>query len=162
MVTDADSDAFDAMVGSWLMRSLLSEPAAQGLGDDSAELVPVRLDGKTVRDARESEGNKRHLLAALGRPHCPRVPPGGPIAAGGDEGATPPRWSQADQPAPRHLAAGSRPADPSGHRRPMRRAAASATSTGGPARARRSPGRSSTPVTNACTWRCTWQRMRAR
>ena len=66
MVTDADSDAFDAMVGSWLMRSLLSEPAAQGMqGDDSAGLVLVRLDGKTVRDGRDSQGNKRHLLATL-------------------------------------------------------------------------------------------------
>ncbi len=31
---------------------------------------------------------------------------------------------------------------------------------GGPARARRSPRRSDTPITNACTWRCTWQRRR--
>ena len=66
MVTDADSDVIWAMVGSWLIRSLLSEPAAQGMqGDDSAGLVPVRLDGKTVRGARDSGGNKRHLLAAL-------------------------------------------------------------------------------------------------
>ena len=73
MVTDADSDAFDAMVGSWLMRSLLSEPAAQGMQrDDSAGLAPVRLDGKTVQGARDSEGNKRHLLAALVGRAAPR------------------------------------------------------------------------------------------
>jgi predicted transposase YbfD/YdcC len=66
VVTDADADAFDATVGSWLMSSLLGEPAAQGAeGDDLAELVPVRLDGKTVRGAKDAAGNQRHLLAAL-------------------------------------------------------------------------------------------------
>jgi predicted transposase YbfD/YdcC len=66
VVTDADADAFDATVGSWLMSSLLGEPAAQGAeADDPAELVPVRLDGKTVRGARDAAGNQRHLLAAL-------------------------------------------------------------------------------------------------
>lgn len=28
-------------------------------------LMPVRLDGKTVRGAGDAEGNQRHLLAAL-------------------------------------------------------------------------------------------------
>jgi predicted transposase YbfD/YdcC len=66
VVTDADADVFDATVGSWLMSALLSEPAARGAeGDDPAQLIPVRLDGKTVRGARDSEGNQRHLLAAL-------------------------------------------------------------------------------------------------
>lgn len=66
VVTDADAEVFDATVGSWLMSSLPGEPAAQGAeGDDPAELVPVRLDGKTVRGARDAAGNQRHLLAAL-------------------------------------------------------------------------------------------------
>ena len=66
VVTDADADVFDAMVGSWLMSTLLSEPAARGAeGDDPAQLIPVRLDGKTVRGARDDAGNQRHLLAAL-------------------------------------------------------------------------------------------------
>ena len=66
MVTDADADVFDATVGSWLMSTLLSEPAARGTeGDDPAQLIPVRLDGKTVRGARDDAGNQRHLLAAL-------------------------------------------------------------------------------------------------
>ena len=34
-------------------------------GGDPAGLVPVRLDGKTVRDA---DGNQRHLLAVLAGP----------------------------------------------------------------------------------------------
>jgi predicted transposase YbfD/YdcC len=66
VVTDADADVFDATVGSWLMSTLLSEPAARGAeGDDPARLIPVRLDGKTVRGARDDAGNQRHLLAAL-------------------------------------------------------------------------------------------------
>jgi predicted transposase YbfD/YdcC len=70
VITDADAEAFDATVGSWLMGSLAGEPAGQrsaaGTGqDDPAGLVPVRLDGKTVRGARDAAGNQRHLLAAL-------------------------------------------------------------------------------------------------
>jgi predicted transposase YbfD/YdcC len=66
VVTDADADVFDATVGSWLMSTLLSEPAARDAeGDDPAQLIPVRLDGKTVRGARDDAGNQRHLLAAL-------------------------------------------------------------------------------------------------
>jgi predicted transposase YbfD/YdcC len=69
VVTDADADAFDATVGRWLMGGLLTGLAAgdedSARGDDSAELVPVRLDGKTVRGARDADGSQRHLLSAL-------------------------------------------------------------------------------------------------
>ena len=70
MITDADAGAFDATVGSWLMSSLPGEPASRGEAagngeDDPAELVPVRLDGKTVRGAKDADGSQRHLLAAL-------------------------------------------------------------------------------------------------
>ena len=65
VVTDADAGAFDAAVGTWLMSSLSGEPAGQGEAagadrDDPAELMPVRLDGKTVRGARDAVGNQRH------------------------------------------------------------------------------------------------------
>src|SRR5487761_1237110 len=54
VVTDADADVFDATVGSWLMITLPSEPGGRGAeGDDPAQLIPVRLDGKTVRGARD-------------------------------------------------------------------------------------------------------------
>ena len=69
VITDADAEVFDASTGSWLMSSLLGEPAGQGeaagTGRDDPGLMPVRLDGKTVRGARDAEGNQRHLLAAL-------------------------------------------------------------------------------------------------
>ena len=65
VVTDADAGAFDAAVGTWLMSSLSGEQAGQGEAagadrDDPAELMPVRLDGKTVRGARDAVGNQRH------------------------------------------------------------------------------------------------------
>ena len=71
VITDADAEVLDATVGSWLMSSLLARPAGQGSAagaGDLAELMPVRLDGKTVRGARDAAGNQRHLLAALACP----------------------------------------------------------------------------------------------
>jgi predicted transposase YbfD/YdcC len=68
VVTDADAEALDARMGEWLMSGLLAEPAGEhgaAERDDPAGLMPVRLDGKTVRGAKDAEGNKRHLLAAL-------------------------------------------------------------------------------------------------
>jgi len=70
VITDADAEVFDATVGSWLMSSMPAGPASRETGtgagqDDPVELVPVRLDGKTVRGARDAAGNQRHLLAAL-------------------------------------------------------------------------------------------------
>jgi predicted transposase YbfD/YdcC len=68
VITDADAETFDATVGRWLMGRLPREPAA---GDDAAGqegpagLMPVRLDGKTVRGAKDADGNQRHLLAVL-------------------------------------------------------------------------------------------------
>lgn len=68
VITDADAKVFDAAVGSWLMGRLPGGPAVR---DDAAGqegpagLMPVRLDGKTVRGARDADGNQRHLLAVL-------------------------------------------------------------------------------------------------
>ena len=70
VITDADPEAFDATVGRWLM-SRQTARKGEGAGDDPAGLVPVRLDGKTVRGARDAEGNQRHLLAALAGPAAP-------------------------------------------------------------------------------------------
>jgi hypothetical protein len=91
-VTDADAEVFDAMVGRWLVSC---QAAGEGEDEDGhpAGLVPVRLDGKTIRGAKDDEGNQRHLLAAMagpdaatwpsapcawpGAPTSPK-PPGGP------------------------------------------------------------------------------------
>jgi len=71
VVTDADAEVLDSTVGEWLMSGLLAGPSGQGEPtgqDDLAGLVPVRLDGKTVRGAKDAGGNQRHLLAALAGP----------------------------------------------------------------------------------------------
>ncbi len=68
MITDADAGLFDATVGGWLMGRLPGETAARddAAGQESpAGLMPVRLDGKTVRGAKDADGNQRHLLAVL-------------------------------------------------------------------------------------------------
>jgi hypothetical protein len=69
VLTDADAEAFDAVVGRWLMSlaGLTAAPGADGCGD-SPVLMQVRLDGKTIRGAKDAEGNQRHLLAALAGP----------------------------------------------------------------------------------------------
>jgi predicted transposase YbfD/YdcC len=74
VVTGADAEVFDATVGRWLTsRQVAGEGDGAG-GDDRAGLVPVRLDGKTIRGAKDAEGNQRHLLAALAGPAtCPVV-----------------------------------------------------------------------------------------
>jgi len=72
VVTGADAPALDAVTGSWLMdrASAAGNLACPGHGgDDEAPLIPVRVDGKTVRGARNPDGSQVHLLAALaGRP----------------------------------------------------------------------------------------------
>lgn len=69
VLTDADADAFDAAVGRWLtgLAELTPAPGADGCSD-SPVLMQVRLDGKTIRVAKDAEGNQRHLLAALAGP----------------------------------------------------------------------------------------------
>jgi predicted transposase YbfD/YdcC len=68
VVTDADADVFDAAVGGWLTGCRPAGDGDSAGGGDRAGLVPVRLDGKAVRGAKDVEGNQRHLLAALAGP----------------------------------------------------------------------------------------------
>jgi len=66
VLTDADAEAFDAAVGRWLtgLAGFTTAPPAEGCGD-SPTLRQVRLDGKTIRGAKDADGNQIHLLAAL-------------------------------------------------------------------------------------------------
>ena len=70
VVTDADAEAFDATVSRWLMTRQAARESESAGGDDLAGLVPVRLDGKTIRGAKDAEGNRRHLLAGLAGPNA--------------------------------------------------------------------------------------------
>ena len=67
VVTGADTAALDAVTGAWLMeRASAGDLAGTGHGgDDEEPLIPVRVDGKTVRGARNADGSQVHLLAAL-------------------------------------------------------------------------------------------------
>lgn len=73
VLTDADPEAFDVAVGTWLMNLAgFTTPAAAGRDapqagaeDGSPALMQVRLDGKAVRGAKDAGGNQVHLLAAL-------------------------------------------------------------------------------------------------
>jgi predicted transposase YbfD/YdcC len=68
-LTDADPEAFDAAVGTWLMNLAgFTAPAAGGAGDcvpGGGMLMQVRLDGKAIRGAKDAGGNQVRLLAAL-------------------------------------------------------------------------------------------------
>ena len=73
VLTDADTEAFDVAVGTWLMDLAgFTTPATAsrdtGEEDCSRALMQVRLDGKAVRGARDADGNQIRLLAALAGP----------------------------------------------------------------------------------------------
>ena len=87
VLTDADAEAFDAAVGTWLMNlagftMLATASRDTGEEDSSRALMQVRLDGKAVRGARDAGGNQVRLLAALaGRTPRPRWSPPRPRLA---------------------------------------------------------------------------------
>ena len=73
VLTDADAEAFDAAVGTWLMNLAgFTAPAAAGrdAGEEAGPgtLMQVRLDGKAIRGAKDADGNQVRLLAALAGP----------------------------------------------------------------------------------------------
>jgi len=63
VLTHADADALDNAVGTWLSTLLNGETDSDGQA-----LTHLRLDGKTVRGATDSDGNQRHLLAVMAGP----------------------------------------------------------------------------------------------
>lgn len=70
VLTDADPDAFDAAVSRWLMGFTTTTTNTNGAAPDTdadgrGVFMPVRLDGKTLRGAKDAEGHQPHLLAAL-------------------------------------------------------------------------------------------------
>jgi hypothetical protein len=69
VLTDTDPDAFDAAVGTWLTNlaavTTLATADWDACGIGPQTLMQVRLDGKTIRGAKDADGNQRHLLAAL-------------------------------------------------------------------------------------------------
>lgn len=73
--TDADPTALDTAIGTWLGGRLVGGTAAGPGGGADAQggsmrraLSHVRVDGKTVRGAKDADGDQPHLLAALAGP----------------------------------------------------------------------------------------------
>ncbi|MEV6985811.1 ISAs1 family transposase [Sphaerisporangium sp. NPDC051017] len=68
-LTDTDADTLDTAIGTWLTTTLLTCMDTTGEADGKVDGEPppthLRLDGKTVRGAKDGEGNQRHLLAAM-------------------------------------------------------------------------------------------------
>jgi len=74
VLTDADTEAFDVAVGTWLMDLAgFTTAATAGEEDCSRALMQVRLDGKAIRGAKDAGGNQVRLLAALAGPHAASV-----------------------------------------------------------------------------------------
>jgi predicted transposase YbfD/YdcC len=64
VLTHADADALDNAIGAWLSTLLAGDTDTS----DGQALTHLRLDGKTIRGARDSDGNQRHLLAVMAGP----------------------------------------------------------------------------------------------
>jgi predicted transposase YbfD/YdcC len=69
VLTESDADTLDAAIGTWLTTTLLTSMNTNGeAGSEVAGEPPpthLRLDGKTVRGAKDRDGNQRHLLAIM-------------------------------------------------------------------------------------------------
>ncbi|MFC0861423.1 transposase family protein, partial [Sphaerimonospora cavernae] len=61
VLTDTDADTLDAAIGTWLTTTLLTCMNASDETGDAPPLAHLRLDGKTVRGAKNDDGTQRHL-----------------------------------------------------------------------------------------------------
>lgn len=62
--TDADPGALDTAIGAWF-RSRLPDAGLADARETSRPMMQIRLDGKTMRGAKDADGNQVHLMAAL-------------------------------------------------------------------------------------------------
>lgn len=68
-LSGTDADTLDDAIGTWLTTTLLTGIDTGGdAGGNAQPLTHLRLDGKTVRGAKDSDGNQRHLLAVMTGP----------------------------------------------------------------------------------------------
>jgi predicted transposase YbfD/YdcC len=69
VVTGVDAGPVDAAIGAWLLaraaREQVSDRAAFESESDAVSLTALAVDGKTVRGAKNHQGNRVHLLAAM-------------------------------------------------------------------------------------------------
>jgi predicted transposase YbfD/YdcC len=69
VLTETDATALDAVIGTWLTTILMTSLNAETSADGESGLIHLRMDGKTVRGARDADGGQRHLLALLTGPN---------------------------------------------------------------------------------------------
>ena len=65
VLTDTDAEAFDAVIGAWLCRTGQPGPHTATHDEPEPAATHMRLDGKTVRGAVDTDGNQLHLMAAM-------------------------------------------------------------------------------------------------
>lgn len=66
VLSGTDADTLDDAIGTWLTTTLLAGIGTDThMGGDIEMLTHLRLDGKTVRGAKDTDGNQRHLLAVM-------------------------------------------------------------------------------------------------
>jgi predicted transposase YbfD/YdcC len=67
VVTEIDPAQADAVIGAWLLERAyhLGHQGRGPSGDTGVGLGAVAVDGKTVRGAKDSDGNQTHLLAVM-------------------------------------------------------------------------------------------------
>jgi predicted transposase YbfD/YdcC len=68
VLTETDATALDAAIGTWLMTILMTCLDAEAAREGEPGLIHLRMDGKTIRGARDADGGQRHLLALLAGP----------------------------------------------------------------------------------------------
>lgn len=69
ILSATDAELLDTAIGTWLATMAMTGAMPADPSDmTDLPLIPLRLDGKTVRGAKDAEGNQLHLLAALAGP----------------------------------------------------------------------------------------------
>jgi predicted transposase YbfD/YdcC len=68
VLSAADADTLDDAIGSWLTATRRTDDDTTSAVGGQQPLTHLRLDGKTVRGATDSDGSQRHLLALMSGP----------------------------------------------------------------------------------------------
>lgn len=63
VVTEIDAAAADAMIGAWLLQRAARQTSLDA--DKGSEVSEIAVDGKTLRGAKDGDGNQVHLLAVM-------------------------------------------------------------------------------------------------
>lgn len=68
VLSGVDAVVLDEVIGTWLSTLLMTHLSTNDPGEEGSRLLHLRLDGKTVRGAKNADGAQRHLLAVVSGP----------------------------------------------------------------------------------------------